>query len=526
MTKPKKNTNSPLNQIPKCVTGIQGLDEITEGGLPRTRSTLVTGYTGCGKTLLGLQFLVNGVKENEPGLFVSFEESEQELIANCSSLEFHLKTMVDNHQIVLLHIPFDLNQFDEAGEYNLDGLFVRIGAIIDQYKIKRVVLDTIELLFSHLANDVTVRSELQRLFSWLKMKKVTSIVTAEETKNRNTITRYGLEEYVSDCVIALDNFLYKGLATRHMHIIKYRGSAHGSNKYPFIIDQRGISVIPITSIQMNMDFQVPRTFVSSGVKPLDEMLNGNGYYKGSSVLITGTPGVGKTSFAAVFADSICKKGKKCIFFSFEESSDQIIRNTNTLGIHLEKWVKNNKLLFFVIKPTVYEMESYLLKMLNLIEQFKPNAVVIDPITNLKLIGSSINEKLMLRMISYLKSKQITTVMTSLIREGTRREEKNIYSLVDTWIVLKHVEYESERSIVLNIYKSRGMPHSKRLREVIMSDKGLELVDVIVSAGKVLTGSARVLQAMQDNIKNIQQDYHYREKLLKTGVGKTLKESDK
>ncbi len=511
---PKQKTKShhkiKFRKISKCSTGIKGLDEISFGGIPRNTSTLVTGGTGCGKTLLGIQFLIQGALNNEPGLFIAFEESKDDIIQNFAYLGDNFKLSLDKDLIIVKEMHIDRAEFNESGEYNLEGLFVRLEYAIKKYKIKRVVIDTIEVLFSSLSHEGIIRSELERLIRWLKTKKVSSIVTAEE--GRNSITRYGLEEYVADCVILLTNRIQKGLATRNLRIVKYRESEHGTNEYPYIIDQKGISVLPITSL--TMDYVVSRKFISSGVQRLDEMLNGKGYYQGGSILITGTAGTGKSSLAAVFANGICKEGGKCLIFAFEESQDQIIRNMQSINIHLEKWVKLKRLMFKAIKPSAYGLESHLIKMIQLIDDFKPDAVVIDPITNLKQIGSLLDVKLMLsRLTAYLKSKQMTTLMTSLLREGTTRSDISVSSIMDTWLVLTNISSNGERSCLIEVRKSRGMPHSKQLRELIISNNGITLEDVYVGLGQILTGSERVIQVMKDQVKELEQGVEFNKKLV-------------
>lgn len=522
MAKGKKTKKPSSEQLTKCLTGIEGFDEITLGGLPRNRSTLIIGQAGSGKTLFGMQFLINGVKSKEPGLFVSFEESEQDLITNCNSLGFNLNEKIKTEQLVLQHIHVDRAEFDESGTYNLEGLFIRIGYLIDKYKIKRVVIDTIEVLFNHLDNTSIIRSELQRLFRWLSTKNVTSIITGE--KGQNTISRYGLEEYVADCVIFLDNRISNELATRFLRIIKYRGSSHGSNEFPFIIDYQGITISPITSI--TLDFIVPKNFVSTGIKTLDDVLSGKGYYVGGSVLINGTAGTGKTTLASIFVDSQCKLGKKCIYFAFEESSDQIIRNMKSININLEQWKNNGTLLFHSIRPSVYGLESHLIKMTQLIQQFKPENVVIDPISNLNLIGSQYSVKLMLaRLINFLKLNQITTIMTSLLHETTGQEQIGVSSIMDTWILLNNVEIDLEQNTLLIVKKSRGMAHSHLMREMRISSKGVTLNEVYMGAGKILVGSARVVQAMQEEIEDIVKKQEFNQQMHQLKAEKNKVESD-
>ncbi|KTD46271.1 circadian clock protein KaiC [Legionella quateirensis] len=509
MTNGKNSTPPSSDLLTKCLTGIEGFDQITLGGLPQYRSTLVVGSAGSGKTLFGMQFLINGLKNDEPGLFVSFEETEPDLIKNCNSLGFNLSEKIKNQQLVLHHIHLDRTAFDEWGTYNLEGLFIQIGHLIDKHKIKRVVIDTIEVLFNHLDNTKIIRSELQRLFCWLSTKKVTSIITAEQ--GQNTLSRHGLEEYVADCVVFLDNRISNELATRYLRIIKYRGSSHGSNEFPFIIDYQGIILSPVTSI--TLDFNVPKTFVSTGIQELDQILSSNGYYAGGSILINGTAGTGKTSIAATFVESQCKSGNKCIYFAFEESSDQIIRNMKSININLEKWKNKGTLLFQSIRPSVYGLESHLIKMVQLIEEFKPQSIVIDPISNFNLIGSPYNVKLMLaRLINFLKLNSITTIMTSLLHEYSDHQKIGVSSLMDTWILLSNVDVDLEQNTLLVVKKSRGMAHSHQMREFKITSKGIRLNEVYMGSGKILVGSARVVQAMQEKIEGIAKNQEIKQKI--------------
>lgn len=522
MVKGMKNTLGQTGEIAKCLTGIHGFDEITHGGIPQCRSTLVVGAAGTGKTLFGMQFLFQGANNKEPGLFIAFEETEADLIKNCMSLGFNLKELMDKQQIILHHIDLDRSKFDVSGGYNLEGLFIQIGYAIEKYKIKRIVIDTIEVLFGQLSDDMIIRSELQRLFQWLSSKKVTAVITGEQ--GQHMLTRYGLEEYVADCVIFLNNRVNNELSTRYLRILKYRGSGHGSNEYPFIIDKSGLALTPITSV--TLDYPVSQKFISSGIKDLDEVLNGRGYYQGGSILINGVAGAGKSSFAAAFAESHCINGKKCIYFAFEESAGQIIRNMNSINIRLEQWVKKGNLIFHSVRPSVYGLESHLIKMVQLIEAFKPEAIVIDPISNLGLIGSSLSVKLMLaRLINYLKFKHITTIMTSLLQDNADQSQQGVSSLMDTWILLKSVEFELEQSTLLVIKKSRGMPHSRQMREVILSSKGISLQDVYMGAGKIVVGSSRIVQAMQEQIEQIQKSEQFNEKLRTLNDDRMIIESE-
>ncbi|CAG0959511.1 Circadian clock protein kinase KaiC [Methanosarcinales archaeon] len=496
MTKEKSNVIS-MEGLPKCQTGIRGLDEITDGGLPKGRPTLVCGSAGCGKTLLAMEFLVRGaVQYNEPGVFMSFEESSEELVQNVASLGFDLNDLAARKMMSLDHVRIERSEIEETGEYDLEGLFIRLNHSIDSIGAKRVVLDTIESLFGGLSNESILRAELRRLFSWLKEKGVTAIITGE--KGEGTLTRHGLEEYVSDCVILLDNRVEVQISTRRLRVVKYRGSAHGTNEYPFLIDEKGISVLPITSLGLQHDVSSER--ISSGIPRLDTMLGEKGFFRGSSILISGTAGTGKTSTAASFANATCKRGERCLYFAFEEAPNQIIRNMRSIGIDLEPWMKQGLLEIYSVRPTIYGLEMHLVKMAKLIDEFKPKVVIIDPITNLIAIGSETEVKSMLaRLIDYLKAKQITALFTNLSQAGGTLEqtEFGISSLMDTWLLLRDIEIGGERNRGLYILKSRGMAHSNQIREFLLTDKGIDLIDVYLGPSGVLTGSARAAVETQE-----------------------------
>jgi len=495
MTEVKINVNS-LECLPKCQTGIRGLDEITDGGLPKGRPTLVCGTAGCGKTLLAMEFLVRGaVQYNEPGVFMSFEESSEELAQNVASLGFDLNDLAASKKMFLDYVRIERSEIEETGEYDLEGLFIRLDHAIDSIGAKRVVLDTIESLFGGLSNETILRAELRRLFRWLKAKGVTAIITGE--KGEGTLTRHGLEEYVSDCVILLDNRVEGQISTRRLRIVKYRGSSHGTNEYPFLIDEQGMSVLPITSLGLQHDVSTER--ISSGIPRLDTMLGGEGYYRGSSVLVSGTAGTGKTSISASFANAACSRGERCLYFAFEESSAQLTRNMRSIGIDLEPWIKQGLLDIYAVRPTIYGLEMHLVKMHKMVREFKPKVVIIDPVTNLIAIGSDTEVKSMLsRLIDFLKANQITAFFTNLSHGGTTEQtEFGLSSLMDTWLLLRDIEIGGERNRGLYILKSRGMAHSNQIREFLLTDKGIDLVDVYLGPAGVLTGSARAAQEAQE-----------------------------
>jgi circadian clock protein KaiC len=483
--------------IVKCPTGIQGLDEVTFGGLPRGRPTLVCGSAGCGKTLMGMEFLVRGATQyDEPGVCVSFEETAEELAHNVKSLGFEVNALIAQKKLAVDHVQIDRSLVEEAGEYDLEALFVRLGQAIDSIGAKRVVLDSIESLFASLANEAILRSELRRLFRWLKDRKLTAMITGE--RGEGSLTRHGLEEYISDCVILLDHRVTETVFTRRLRVVKYRGSMHGTNEYPFLIDQEGISVLPVTSIELKHAVSEER--ISTGIPALDRMLGGKGYFRGSSILVSGTAGTGKTSIAAHFADAACARGERCILFSFEESADQVTRNMQSIGINLGRWIHKGLLLFHAARPTTFGLEMHLVKMHKFIRDFDPNIVVVDPVTGLIDSGTQAETRsMLLRLIDFLKEKQITALMTTLTGGAAAQEqtEVNISSLVDTWLLLRDIESGGERNRGLYILKSRGAAHSNQIREFLLTDHGIELRNVYLGETGLLTGSARVAQEAKD-----------------------------
>ena len=498
----KTKIRSSIPGIVKCPTGIRGLDEITGGGLPQGRPTLVCGAAGSGKTLLAIEFIMRGVRQfNEPGVFMAFEESGEELTTNVASFGFDLAELIHRKKVIVDHVVIERSEIEETGEYDLAGLFVRLGNAIDRLGAKRVVLDCLETLFSGLTNESIVRAELRRLFLWLKAKGVTAIITGEQ--GEKTLTRHGLEEYISDCVIFLDHRVNNQVATRRIRIIKYRGSAHGTNEYPALIDEQGLSVLPISSLGLN--YPVSDVRVPSGIARLDAMLNGKGYFKGSSVLVSGTAGVGKTSIAIAFANSICQHGGRCLYWSSDESPDQIVRNMASIGYDLGRHVRKGLLRFHSVRPTLYGLESHLVALHKMVTEFQPAAIVMDPITNLSAVADDTEIKAMLtRVIDFLKSRGITAIFTSQTLSSSKAEqtEVGVSSLMDTWLLLSAVQSASERNRVLYLLKSRGMAHSNQMREFILTNKGIKLIDVYVGPGMVYTGAARISQEAQDKVDTL------------------------
>ncbi len=484
--KPKVTTGS----LQKSPTGINGLDEITHGGLPKGRPTLICGDAGSGKTVFSVEFIVKGATQfNEPGVFVAFEEKTEELAVNVASLGFDLKKLIADKKIKIDHIQIDRSEIEETGEYDLEGLFIRLGYAIDSIGAKRIVLDTIENLFSGLTNHGILRAELRRLFGWLKDKGVTAIITGE--KGEGKLTRQGLEEYVSDCVILLDHRINNQISTRRLRIVKYRGSVHGTNEYPFLIDEDGISVLPVTSLQL--DKKVSTQKVSSGIPSLDAMLGGKGFFRGGSILVSGTAGSGKTSIASHFANATCLRKERCLYLAFEESPDQIIRNMRSINLDLEQHVKNGYLKFHASRPTLYGLEMHLVVFYKLIKQFKPKVVILDPITNLVTVGDISEVKsILIRLIDFLQNEQITVLFTALLFNNSTMAytDEQVSSLVDNWLLVQDIELNGERNRGLYILKSRGMKNSNQVREFVISDNGISIEEVAIGPSGVLTGSAR------------------------------------
>jgi circadian clock protein KaiC len=497
MKKTHKTSPSPATLLPKCPTGIQGLDEITGGGLPRGRPTLVCGGAGCGKTLLAAEFLVRGaVQFGEPGVLMAFEETEAELTANVASLGFDLAGLVRRRKVVIDYVHIERSEVQESGEYDLEGLFVRLNHAIDTIGAKRVVLDTLEALFASLPNEAILRAELRRLFRWLKDKGVTAVITAE--RGRDQLTRHGLEEYVSDCVILLDHRVNDQIATRHLRVVKYRGALHGTNEFPFLIGEEGISVLPITSLGLNHKISSDR--IATGIPRLDAMLGGRGFFRGSSILLTGTPGTGKTIVSANFAHAAALRGERVLFFSFEESPNQIIRNMHSIGLRMEPLVKQGLLRFHSARPSLYGLEMHLATMFKEIATFQPHVVIVDPITSLMDAGADFESKGMVtRLIDYLKGGQVTSLFTSLTHGGhaLQQSEMAMSSLMDSWLLLQDFEGNGERNRVLYVLKARGMAHSNQIREFLISDRGIDVVDAYIGPSGVLTGSARAAQTARE-----------------------------
>jgi len=484
--------------LPRCPTGIQGLDEITGGGLPLGRPTLVCGSAGCGKTLLAAEFLVRGaVQFDEPGVFMAFEETEAEINANVASLGFNLAGLVRQKKVMVDYVHVERTEVQGTGEYDLEGLFVRLNHAIDAIGAKRVVLDTLEVLFATLPNEAILRSELQRLFRWLKKKGVTAVITAE--RGRENLTRHGLEEYVSDCVILLDHRVNDQIATRHLRVVKYRGALHGTNEFPFLIGEKGLSVLPITSLGLHHNVTNER--IGTGIPRLDAMLGGRGFFRGSSILLTGTAGTGKTIISSNFSSAAAKRGERVLFFSFEESPNQIVRNMHSIGLRLEPLVRRGLLRFHSARPSLCGLEMHLATMFKEIAAFQPDVVIVDPITSLMELGTvSEGKGMVTRLIDYLKAGHITSLFTSLTQGGhaLNQSEGGMSSLMDAWMLLQDFEGNGERNRVFYVLKARGMGHSNQIREFLISDHGIDIVDAYIGPSGVLTGSARAAQEALEN----------------------------
>jgi circadian clock protein KaiC len=487
--------------IQKALTGIPGFDEITSGGLPAGRPTLVCGGPGCGKTLFAMQFLVAGAtRYGEPGVFMSFEESSEELAKNVASLGFDLDDLVARERLAMDTVMVERSEIEETGEYDLEGLFLRLDFAISSVGARRVVLDTIESLFAGFSNQAILRAELRRLFRFLKERGVTVVLTGE--RGDGQLTRQGLEEYVSDCVVLLDHRVNEQVSTRRLRIVKYRGSSHGTNEYPFIIDRLGLDVLPVTALQLRHSASAER--ISSGIPGLDAMLGGQGFFRGTSILVSGTAGTGKSTISAYFADAACRRGERCLYFALEESPAQIVRNMRSVGLDLEPWVQRGLLEFQASRPTLFGLEMHLVTIFRAVQELDPQVVVVDPLSNLSAVGSE-NEVMaaLLRLVDFLKSRQVTALFVSLTGNGDAENatELGVSSLMDTWLSLRNLESNGERNRGLYVLKSRGMKHSNQIREFLLTGHGVELVNVAVGAEGILTGSARLSQEARERAES-------------------------
>jgi circadian clock protein KaiC len=509
-------TKQARGALPKTRTGITGLDEITLGGLPSGRPTLVCGSAGCGKTLFAMEFLLRGAQEfGENGAFIAFEETETDLAQNVRSLGFDLDRLVAQNRIAVDYVHIDPHEIAETGEYDLEGLFLRLGMAIDSVGAKRVVIDTIETLFGGFTNRGLLRAEIRRLFRWLKDRGVTAIITGE--RGEGQLTRQGLEEYVSDCVILLDHRVHDQVSTRRLRIVKYRGTTHGTNEYPFLIDEDGISVLPVTALSLDHDVSTER--ISTGVPRLDAMLGGKGYYRGSSIMVSGTAGSGKTSLAAHFANATCARGERCLYFAFEESRAQLARNMKSIGLDLDRWGKKGLLRHVASRPTLHGLEMHLAQIHKHVRDFDPHVVIIDPVSNFTdNSGTSADaHAMLLRLIDFLKGRGTTAMLVSLTSGGSAMEatEVGISSIIDTWILLRDIELGGERNRGLYVLKSRGMAHSNQIREFLITADGIQLQDVYVGPEGVLTGSMRAAQEARERSERLarEQDVERRQREL-------------
>lgn len=497
MAKNNGTATAPV-RLRKSPTGITGFDDITRGGVPQGRPTLVCGGAGCGKSLFAAEFLVRGTTQyGEPGVLMTFEETADDIKKNVASLGFDLETLIRQKKLIIDYVHVDRSEIEENGEYDLEGLFIRLGYAIDKIGAKRVVLDTIETLFAGLSNQAILRAELRRLFVWLKDRQMTTIITGE--KGDGALTRQGLEEYVSDCVVLLDHRVNGQISTRRMRVVKYRGSTHGTNEYPFLIDEKGITVLPITA--SGMDYDVSNQRISTGIPELDEMLGGKGLYRGSTVMISGSAGTGKSSLCAHMADASCRRGERVIYFSFEESPAQIVRNMRSIGLNLEPHINKGLLKFHSTRPTVFGLEMHLVRMHKMIEEFKPSMVIVDPISNLSTAGTiDDSTNVLIRLIDYLRKNHVTCVLVSLSQAGVKAIEstdEGMSSMVDTWLLLRDIELGGERNRGMYVLKSRGMAHSNQIREFLITSSGVRLVNAYLGQEGVLTGSARLAQEARE-----------------------------
>jgi circadian clock protein KaiC len=503
ITKERGKMVNSSNVLKKVPTGITGFDEVTEGGLPAGRPSLVCGGAGCGKSLFATEFLVRGAMQfHEPGVLMTFEETADDIKKNVASLGFDIADLVARKKLVIDHVRLERSEIEENGEYDLEGLFIRLDHAIKTVGAKRVVLDTIETLFAGLDNQAILRSELRRLFGWLKERGMTTVITGE--RGEGALTRQGLEEYVSDCVVLLDHRVYGQISTRRLRVVKYRGSLHGTNEYPFLIDEKGITVLPIT--MAGMDYAVSSERVTTGVPELDQMMGGKGYYRGSTILLSGSAGTGKTSLAAHLADATCKRGERCLYFSFEESQSQIVRNMKSINLNLEPHLRKGLLKFHSTRPTVYGLEMHLVLIHKMIEEFKPTVAVFDPVTSLESAGTLADStNMLIRVIDFLRKKKTTCFMISLTSAGAKSQEMTdvgMSSIVDTWLLLRDTEVGGERNRLMFVLKSRGTVHSNQVREFLITSNGVRLVEAYLGDEGVLTGSARLSQLNREKVERL------------------------
>jgi circadian clock protein KaiC len=494
------NVSNVLKKVP---TGIGGFDEVTGGGVPAGRPTLVCGGAGCGKSLFATEFLVRGTMQfGEPGVLMTFEETADDIKKNVASLGFDIADLVARKKLIIDHVRVERSEIEENGEYDLEGLFIRLDHAIKTIGAKRVVLDTIETLFAGLDNQAVLRSELRRLFGWLKERGMTTVITGE--RGDGTLTRQGLEEYVSDCVVLLDHRVYGQISTRRLRVVKYRGTLHGTNEYPFLIDAKGITVLPIT--EAGMDYAVSSERVTTGVPELNQMLGGKGYHRGSTIMLSGSAGTGKTSLGAHLADATCKRGERCLYFSFEESQAQIVRNMKSIKLNLEPHLKKGLLKFHSTRPTVYGLEMHLVLIHKMIEEFKPTVAIFDPVTSLQTAGTQEDStNMLIRMIDFLRKKKITCFLISLTSSGAKSQEMTdvgMSSIVDTWLLLRDTEAGGERNRLMYVLKSRGTAHSNQVREFLITSKGVRLIDAYLGEEGVLTGSARLSQLNREKAEKV------------------------
>jgi len=500
-----KSSKGELLPLEKNATGIPGFDEISFGGLPKGRTTIVCGGPGCGKTMFGIEFLVRGALQyDEPGVLMAFEETPEDIATNVASLGFDIQDLARQKKLYLDFLNVEPTEIRESGKYDLEGLFIRLRSAVEEVGAKRVMFDTVEALFSGFSNPQILRSEFRRLFRWLKDNHLTAIVTAE--RGDGNFTRFGLEEYVSDCVILLDHRIKDQISERRLRIVKYRGTKHGADEYPFLIDERGLSILPLSSLQLQHKVWDQR--VPTGLPDLDAMLEGKGYYRGTSILVTGTAGSGKTTVAASYIDAACKRGERCLYIDFEESSSQVARNMLSVGIDLDHWAKKGLLVHEAWRPTQFGIEMHLLRIHKLIDKIKPQCVVIDPITNL-ISGWGDREvhSMLMRLIDFLKNSGITALFVSLTSGGSDLEQSSvgISSLTDTWILLRDVELNGERNRCVYVLKSRGMAHSNQLREFVITSNGIKLIPPYIGQAGVLTGSSRVNQEARELQEAVQRE---------------------
>ena len=495
MTKGKVKSSSDI-----VSTGVKGLDDVLGGGIPQGHAMLLVGKPGTGKSILSMEYLLHGIElHKENGVYISFEESEKQIISNAASFGWKFEEMVKKNKLAISYIDMQPEQMRTVGDYDLSALILRVKGAIKKVNARRVVIDGINNLLSTFDDERIIRSDLLRLIREIKEVNATIFITGE--RGHDSWSKMGFEEYLADGLMHLDNRTDGNYQTREIQVVKCRGINHYTGKSPFIINSEGMSIRPL--ITADFDYKVLKSRVSTGIADIDNMLGGKGLYRGSTVYITGPSGAGKTSISSSFANGACSRGERALFLAFEESSDQIIRNMKSIGLSLDKWVNEKLLYFYTARATTNSLEGHLDNIMTMVREVEPTCVVLDPISAFRPIANENETKLMLiRLNDYLRARKITTVFTALSSDGEYSEHADVQlsSIADTWIVVRIMDYKGERNNVMQLMKSRGMSHSRQMKEMYFTGNGLKLQNVYQGPEGVLTGAARIGQEKYEKLK--------------------------